>query len=91
MGSLPEWSDPDRRDAALERVAARLMRPEPLSRMEAACLYLASYGRNEADTAVTLCVSENTVKRHLEHARIKLLARNTTHAVAIAFRAKLIP
>lgn len=91
MATLPEWSDSARRDAALERVAARLVRPEPLSRMECACLYLASHGRDENESAATLCVSPNTVQRHLEHARIKLLARNTAHAVAKAFRAGLIP
>jgi len=36
-------------------------------------------------------LSQGTVKRHLQMARLKLGALNTTHAVAIAYEAEILP
>ena len=39
---------------------------------------------------IPFCITEDTIKSHLEHIRAKLDARNTTHAVVIALRRGLI-
>jgi two-component system NarL family response regulator len=49
----------------------------------------ANSGRVDS-VAAELYVSRETVKTHLKHARSKLQARNSTHAVAIGIRRGLI-
>ena len=90
MGSLPEWSDEERRDAALERLALRLTRPDPLSRTELAVVFLLSHGLAYSTIGEVLHMSRNTVKRHVEMSHLKLDARTSAQAVAKAYRAGLI-
>lgn len=90
MGSLPEWSDAEKRDAALERLARRLSHPDPLTRQELAVLFLVSHGMHRDDIGTVLHMSDNTVKRHVEMTLLKLDARNSAQAVAKAYRAGLI-
>lgn len=92
---LPEWSDPERRDAALERVAAvvlgaypRRLPPTPAERRVLLCL---SHGMTTAMCADVLGVSPETVKAHTRSVRYRLAAKDTTHAVALAIRAGIIP
>ena len=47
-------------------------------------------GKSAADTGTILAISERTVKDHLAHAREKLNAETTTHAVARAIKAREI-
>ena len=54
-------------------------------------LALARDGLTMNTIAERMGVSAETVRKHLYRARIALRARNTTHAVAIALREKLIP
>lgn len=90
MATLPEWSDPDRRDAALARIAARLREPDTLSRSELAVVFLLSHGVPNEKACEMLHVSPNTWKRHAEHVRWKLAAHTTPHAVATALRLGMI-
>ena len=90
MATLPEWSDAERRDAALGRLAARLVRPDPLSRQELAVLFLLSHGLSYLKIGGVLHMSRNTVKRHAEMTLLKLGARTSAQAVAKAYRSGLI-
>jgi LuxR family transcriptional regulator len=47
-------------------------------------------GKSAWDTGQIMGVSERTVKFHLENARAKLKAMNTTHAVSKAISLNLI-
>lgn len=100
------WPDPDRRNAALERLALlvhggervhneRRQRPRQgahdlLSPIEVRCLLVLSHGVGLRGAAELLGVGLETVKTHTKHARWKLRAKNTTHAVAIAIRQGII-
>lgn len=53
-------------------------------------LTAAADGYSVPETALLLSKGETTVKNQLMRARLKLGARNTTHAVAIAMRRGLI-
>lgn len=55
-----------------------------LSPRELEVLTLASGGMTKPDIARLLSIAEQTVKDHLAHARQKLGAKNTTHAVLLA-------
>jgi DNA-binding NarL/FixJ family response regulator len=87
---LPEWSDPDKRDDALIRMAARLVAADPLSTHELAVVFLASHGVSADNTAAWLHLSAWTVKDYRATARHKLGATTLTHAVATALRTGLI-
>lgn len=85
------WPDPDRRDGALMRVAARCGRSETLTPAERRCLTAAAAGLRRNETATALGLSPHTVDRQLTTARRRLRAKNTTHAVAEALRQGMIP
>lgn len=55
-----------------------------LSPREADVLYMLALGHSRADAARRLEISEHTLRDHLQSARAKLVAQNTTHAVAQA-------
>jgi len=58
---------------------------------EVMALRLASHGLTAAMIADERGVSEQTVRTQLANARVKLAAKTTTHAVAVAMRHGLIP
>lgn len=62
-----------------------------LTPAEVACLASAADGHSVPETASLLGKGEATVKTQLLRGRLKLGARNTTHAVAIAMRKGLFP
>ena len=92
MAALAEqWPDPDRRDNALGRVLERVMEPpRALTPLEARYLFAASVGMGEQETAAVFGVTVDTVRKSLRRTRRVLVAKNTTHAVAIALRRGLI-
>ncbi len=55
-----------------------------LSQREKECLRWRASGKSDWDISQIMSISERTVKFHLENARAKLDALNTTHAVAKA-------
>lgn len=57
---------------------------------ELAVLRCAADGHTVPETALLLAKGETTVKNQLMRARLKLGAKNTAHAVAIALRRHLI-
>ena len=77
-----------RAHASLLAVAAAVHDGE-LSAVEIETLRLAAEGLAQREIALQLHVAEPTVKIRLARAKDKLRARNTTHAVAIAQKARL--
>lgn len=63
---------------------------DKLSFREVECLRWVAMGKSAWDTGQIMNVSERTVKFHLENARSKLGAMNTTHAVSKAVNLNLI-
>ncbi|MGD9739607.1 MAG: LuxR family transcriptional regulator [Bauldia sp.] len=63
---------------------------DKLSFREVECLRWTAMGKSAWDTGQIMGVSERTVKFHLENARAKLRAMNTTHAVSKALSLSLI-
>jgi DNA-binding CsgD family transcriptional regulator len=63
---------------------------DKLSFREAESLRWTAMGKSAWDTGQIMGVSERTVKFHLENARSKLQAMNTTHAVSKAVSLNLI-
>lgn len=61
-----------------------------MSARELDVLGLLARGLTTGETAGLLGISACTVKDHSKSARLKLGARNTAHAVAIALRAGMI-
>lgn len=61
-----------------------------LSPRELSALTLLAEGKNRAQAASELDISENTLRVYIESARHKLGAMNTTHAVARALRSGII-
>lgn len=94
MGPLTDlWPDPDRREAALLRLADRLAKPDRellLSSMDLRCLEGMSHGLGRKGTAQVLGIGEETVADHLTRARRTLQAKDTTHACCEAIRQGLI-
>jgi DNA-binding CsgD family transcriptional regulator len=91
------WPDPDRRDAALDRLRSRVVhdraRPNErieLNRRELGVLQALASGLSPAEAGVALGISHGTVKGYLKSARRMLGAKNTTQAVALAMRRGLI-
>lgn len=91
---LPEWSDPDRRAAALDWVARDIRAYNPRrttpTRSELQVLTCLSHGMTRAMAADALGLGVETVKSHLRSARQRLGAKDSTHAVAIAIRLGMI-
>src|SRR5262245_17049467 len=85
------WTDPDRRDAAIDRLVDDLSaKKETLSEVERRTVLYLSYGLGERGAAEMLGVSYETARTHTQHARRKLCAKNIAHLVALALRQKLI-
>lgn len=63
----------------------------PLSRRELEVLALASNGLSNQEIAERLCVSVETVRSHVSHARAKLGCHSRGHACCEALRRGLIP
>lgn len=63
---------------------------DKLSFREVECLRWTAMGKSAWDAGQIMGVSERTVKFHLENARAKLRAMNTTHAVSKAVSLNLI-
>ena len=86
--------------AVARSMASRLFRhigqagtitPESLlSEREIEVLKLVAAGKSNRDAAVTLSVSENTVKFHLKNIMMKLNTSNRTEAVNVAHQKNLI-
>lgn len=62
-----------------------------LSASETQALTLASHGLEGTEAAEASGRTLNSIRDSLKDARRKLAGKNTTHAVAIAVRARLIP
>jgi DNA-binding CsgD family transcriptional regulator len=88
--TVEAWTDPDRADAALARIARRIAEPTPLSRRELACVFLTSHGVSRERAALMLSVSPHTVAEHSQRAQAKLGAATPAHAAATALRLGLI-
>lgn len=66
------------------------MLSDELTVRELQALALAADGLPNPKIAVRMSVSEPTVASHVRNARVKLRARNRTHAVAVAIRRGLL-
>ena len=77
-------------DTALQSLGIDTQRDKQLSPREAACLRWKAHGKSDSEIADILGVAVSTIRFHLENARTRLDAMNTTHAVALAIRAGLI-
>ena len=88
------WIDDDRRDGALTRLWAKVTVDAPqrgsLTEAERLTLQAFASGCQRREAAVVLGVTPEAVKSRLLRARRTLGAKNTTHAVALAFRRGLI-
>lgn len=71
-------------------VAMLAQGPVRLTHGEVAALACAANGHTIRQTAMSLKISESSVKSHLRRACRKLGALNRTHAVALAFRAGVL-
>lgn len=63
---------------------------DKLTMREKECLRWRAVGKSDWDISQIMAISERTVKFHLENARAKLHATNTTHAVSKALTLNLI-
>lgn len=63
---------------------------DQLSPREVQALALVAAGHDAKSAAKEMAISMHTVKDHLQFARLKLGARNSAHAVALAARAGVI-
>lgn len=90
---LPYWSDPDRSEGALERIANDvLLTPAgpPVTPRMLEALSAMSRGLTYPEAAAEMGCGLETVKEHLKRARARLGARNTNEAIAEALRRGLI-
>lgn len=71
------------------RLLNTMGRETRISKGETRALHAASHGLTEQMTADTYNVSPETIHSQLRTARLKLRAKTTTHAVAIAIRTGL--
>jgi DNA-binding CsgD family transcriptional regulator len=92
--SLPEWSDDDRRNDALLRVAIAVLEADPEratpTPAELDVLRCLSHGMTPAMAADALGRAHSTVASQVKSARRRLAAKNESHAVALALRRALI-
>ena len=89
--TFPEgWTDPDRREYALTRLAHVVANAE-LSPGDLLALRYMSHGLTEAETGDALGVGRYAIHDRIERCRIRLGCKTTTHAVAQALRQGLIP
>lgn len=84
------WTDPDRREEAIDRLLARLEIEEPLSPTEVKITAALSHGMGEKGAAEIYGVSYQTVRTHSQRARRKMRAKNNVHLVAICLRRGVI-
>ena len=86
------WTDPERRDQALERLAARINDYDrtKVSPLEARALQGAAVGLSMEMIAEVYGVAYDTIHTQIESAKKKLGAKNLTHAVTLAMRQGLI-
>jgi DNA-binding CsgD family transcriptional regulator len=63
---------------------------QPLSKRELDILDLYGFGYSRAEIGKTTHLSVHTVADHLNHARVKLGAKSTAHALRLAIRQGLI-
>lgn len=89
--TVPGWDDPDRRDAALERVESRVHAAVPLSPYERRVLRCYSHGLRSGEAAEALGVGIETVKTQIASAKRKLAAKTREQACCEAIRQGLIP
>lgn len=84
--------DDDRRDDALLRLGAFVLRPlGTLTVQEATALAYASVGLTNQMIGDAMGYAHGSAKDFLTSARAKLRAKNTTHACCLAIRQRLIP
>jgi DNA-binding NarL/FixJ family response regulator len=85
------WTDPDRRESALLRLAYDIVHKKAdLSPSEIRVLKCMSNGLTIGMTAEMLVLSNETIQSQTASARLKLGAKNTMHACCIALRKGLI-
>ena len=91
------WTDPDRRDEALERLVQHMNNTptdpygdKPLSPVEFRIVTALSYGVGDKGAAALCDVSYHTARSHIKHAQAKLRAKNSVHMVAKALRQGII-
>ena len=77
-------------ESLLPAAATHTPEGSPLTFRELDSLRYASHGLTSEMTADALQIATDTVRQHREAARRKLLAKTTTHAVALAIRQGLI-
>ena len=77
-------------DQVLGRITAKMDRAGKLSPRELDVLRAYAVGLVEPEIAVLYGISRDTVKTQAGMARLRLGAKNTTHAVALAIRAGLL-
>lgn len=65
-------------------------RTKKLTPREAEVLLWVARGKTNAEISVILRISQETVKAHIENARIKLGASNKTQAVALAIAREIL-
>jgi LuxR family transcriptional activator of conjugal transfer of Ti plasmids len=70
----------------LQRVAAQMLAPCPLTERELECLYYAVAGKSAKETARALGVGPRTVDEYLERARAKLQVKTSLAAATVAIR-----
>jgi len=63
---------------------------QPLSKRELDVLDLFGFGYGRTEIGKTMHISMHTVADHLGHARLKLGAKSTAHALRLAIRQGLI-
>jgi DNA-binding CsgD family transcriptional regulator len=79
---------PDDIDESL--IGSKVTIAKQLTFSEKRTLELASRGLHTKMIADEMFIGDETVKTHLAHARFKMRAKNTTHAVAEAIRKGII-
>ena len=67
-----------------------MRRPRPLTGRQYAVLRLIAQGQTDKEIARQMGLTENTVSDHVRLILAKLNARTRAHAVAIAFRERLL-
>lgn len=74
----------------LQLHASAAAAPATVTTRERECLLWSSEGKTEADIADILAISASTVSKHIASAKFKLDAVNKAHAIALAFRRRML-